>query len=91
MLIIEIVGAVLVLTLAIVVTAGLYLGLLGSIGAIRLARCEHCGHLGIAGPKDPLLLCSRCRHPHLLHPLHLHHHIASRSRLDAGSAIGGAG
>jgi hypothetical protein len=77
MLIVEIIGAVLVLALAVVVTAGFYLGVLASIGALRLTRCRHCGHLGISAPREPLLLCSRCRHPHLLHPLRVHHHTGS--------------
>lgn len=69
MLVVEVVASVLVLTLGVVTTAMLYVGLLGVVGVLRLVRCERCGHLGVTSPGRSLTSCPRCHHHDLRHPL----------------------
>lgn len=73
MVVIEVVGAVLVIGLGVVATANLCFGLSGVVGAARLVRCERCGPLGVASADASLPACPRCRHERLSHPLHSLH------------------
>lgn len=74
MVVVEVLAGVLVLALALVMTIGVYLGLLGFVGAVRLVRCDRCGHLGLTSASEPRRTCAVCRHGRLLHPLLTLHH-----------------
>jgi hypothetical protein len=54
---VEVLTGVLVLALAIVMTAALYAGLWGTLGVIRFVRCDRCGHLGMPSASRPLRSC----------------------------------
>lgn len=71
---VEALAGVLVLALALVMTAGVYLGLLAIVGAIRFVKCDRCGHLGMTSASEPLRTCTVCRHGRLFHPLLALHH-----------------
>jgi hypothetical protein len=76
MVVIEVLGVLLVLGLALATTFAAVAGLLGVLGAVRFVRCQRCGRLGVAKPAGPVLSCPYCRHDSLAHPLqalsHLH-------------------
>lgn len=84
MVVVEIIGGLLVVSLAVAMAFAGFVGLLGILGAVRLARCENCGHLGVgaSGERPP---CVYCRHVRVLHPVHewqlVHHRAASGHRL----------
>ena len=69
MIVVEVLTAMLVVSLAFLVTVALWVGLLGAVGAARMVRCDRCGRLGLSSSSEPLATCVRCRHEHLLHPV----------------------
>lgn len=76
MIVLEVVGALILLVLMATTTWMALVGLLGVVGATRLRRCRSCGHFLASGPPRASGDCPYCRHPWLLHhvmPVHLHH------------------
>jgi len=75
MIVVEVVGAVVLITLSVTATWMAIVGLMGATGALRLRRCRTCGHLVTSTPRMPAA-CPYCRHQRLLrHIIHmrLHH------------------
>ena len=75
MVLADVVIAVLVVALAVVTTTACWIGFLAVLGEVSLSRCERCGHLALGSAVGPIRTCSFCRHPHLLHPVHVVHHV----------------
>ena len=69
-MIIEVVGGVLVMGLAVATTFAALVGVLGIVGVVRFFRCDHCGRLGIAPASEPVPSCAYCRHSRLAHPVY---------------------
>ncbi|HET9076463.1 MAG TPA: hypothetical protein VFN68_05985 [Acidimicrobiales bacterium] len=76
MIVVEVVGALVLLLLVGVATGMAVMGLLGVVGAVRLSRCRCCGHLRASGLMRSPGVCLYCRHPWLVRhvmPVHLAH------------------
>ena len=76
MLVLEALGILAIIGLAVVATWMSVVGLLGVAGNQRLRRCRSCGHLLTTGWKKTPSECPVCRHPWLrrhVFPVHLHH------------------
>lgn len=76
MIALEVIGAVVLFTLAVATTWMAIVGLLGAIGAARLRRCRSCGHLLVGAPLRTSGVCPYCRHRWLVRhviPVHLRH------------------
>ncbi|HLH29377.1 MAG TPA: hypothetical protein VKW77_10695 [Acidimicrobiales bacterium] len=75
MIVVDILGVALTVSLFGFAMLALWIGLLAVLGAVRLVRCERCEHLALVSVRQPLHECARCRHRNLLHPLAaLHRH-----------------
>jgi len=79
MVLADVVIAVLVVALAILTTAALWIGLLAVLGEVGMRRCGRCGHLTVVSTNRPEA-CVYCRHAKLFHPAHAWH--AGRHRLE---------
>jgi hypothetical protein len=76
MIALEVIGGVILFTLAVATTWMAIVGLLGAVGAVRLRRCRSCGHLLASAPLRTSGVCLYCRHPWLVRhvmPVHLRH------------------
>lgn len=77
MIVLEVVGALVILALLAVATWMAIVGLEGVLGAIRLQRCRTCGHL-VPSSSDDVSACGFCRVDHALHAhlahVRVHHH-----------------
>lgn len=76
MLVLEVLGILTLIGLALVATWMAVVGLLGVVGNQRLRRCRSCGHLMTSTWRQSPSACPVCRHPwlkrHIL-PVHLRH------------------
>jgi hypothetical protein len=70
---IEIVAGVLVVLLALVSTAALYIGMCALFGLTRFVRCRDCRSLTFTATEDRA--CLSCRHRRLMHPGAMLHHV----------------
>jgi hypothetical protein len=77
MIVLEVLGAVVILVLLAVATWMAIVGLEGVLGAIRLQRCRTCGHL-VPSSSEHVAACAFCRVDHSLHAhfshVRVHHH-----------------
>ena len=74
MTVFEVATIALVIVLASVATAAIYLGLLNWIGGYYVVRCAACHHLTGSSVNRAQGSCPHCRHPALLHPVYAARH-----------------
>jgi len=70
----EILTIALIVLIATLTTAAIYLGLMNWIGALYVVRCEACHHLTFSSARQPQHSCPHCRHPVLTHLLYAIRH-----------------
>ncbi|WP_299565137.1 hypothetical protein [uncultured Mycolicibacterium sp.] len=70
----EVLTIALIVALATLTVAAVYLGLLTWFRALYVVRCRSCHHLTLASANQPQPSCPHCRHPVLLHPLYAVRH-----------------
>jgi hypothetical protein len=92
MIVVEVLGSLVVLIMAIAVTWMAIVGLVGATGVVCLKRCRFCGHLHPAWTGTNPPMCAYCRHPWLnrhVMPVRLHHFFpAEMDPVRAGARTG---
>lgn len=80
MIVVEVLGAGILLVMAVAVTAMAIVGLIGAIGVVSLKRCPSCRHLHATWSGADLSRCFYCRHTWLnrhVMPVRLRHFFPS--------------